>query len=334
MAASATPRPTASDPCAQGVSALLAQLPCQPLGLAYSGGADSTALLHTLAAQALGRVQALHVHHGLQAAADDFVTHCQATCAALGVPLHVAQVQAHHASGQSPEDAARRARYLALATLARAQGLAHVLLAQHADDQAETVLLALSRGAGPAGLAAMPARFERHGVTFHRPLLAVPAPALREWLAAQGLPWVDDPSNCDSAYTRNRIRQHLLPVLQAQFPAFRDTFARSARNMAQALDLLEEFAIEDVATLGEPPRLAALQVLSRPRQANALRHWLRTRHAQVPSAAQLDELLDQVAACRTRGHRLRLKVGTGHVHREGPCLVWHAPPPADPGAGG
>jgi hypothetical protein len=118
-----------------------------------------------------GQVRALHVHHGLQAAGDDFERHCRQFCHALAVPLDVIQVQAHPVAGQSPQDAARRARYRALARSAAAQGCTMVLLGQHADDQAETVLLALGRGAGLPGLAAMPERFERDGMVFGRPLL-------------------------------------------------------------------------------------------------------------------------------------------------------------------
>jgi tRNA(Ile)-lysidine synthase len=294
-----------------------------PLGIAYSGGADSTALLHAAAQRWPGQIQALHVHHGLQEAADDFEDHCAATCSALGVPLHVGRVDARHAPGESPEDAARRARYQTLAALAQAHGLQHVALAQHADDQVETMLIALSRGAGLDGLAAMPRRIERHGVCFHRPLLEVHASALREWIAASGTAHIDDPSNADLRYTRNRIRLQVLPALAAALPQFRETFARSARNAARASGLLAEIAAEDIAAAGSPPTLAALRALPRERLANALRHWLKREHGAVPSEAQIDQLLDQIEACSTRGHRIRLKVADGYVLREGEFLRWY-----------
>ena len=176
--------------------------PALPLGVALSGGADSTALLHACAARWPGQVHALHVHHGLQVAADGFEAHCRALCERLDVPLRVARVDARHTAGESPEDAARRHRYEALRTLAEGEGvvavverspdsgsgsdsgqggsrdgkeggnsvtevqpaLASIALAQHADDQVETVLLALSRGAGVAGLAAMPTFWRRGGM--------------------------------------------------------------------------------------------------------------------------------------------------------------------------
>lgn len=294
-----------------------------PWAVAYSGGADSTALL--LAAHALwpGRVQAFHVHHGLQAAADGFVAHAGQTCAALGVPLHVDRVQAGHSAGQSPEDAARQARYAALARMAHAHGAACVLLGQHAQDQVETVLLALTRGGGVAGLAGMPEVMERHGVRFGRPLLQTDGRVLREQLDAQGVPYLNDPTNTDERYTRNRIRARLLPPLLAAFPTSLETFGRSARLAAQALRLLHDVARQDLQAVGEPPVIRRLQSLSRERQANVLRHWLQEGWQAVPSEAQLNELLDQVSACTTRGHRLRLKVAAGHVVRDGQVLRYN-----------
>lgn len=309
--------------------ALAAFQPRLPLAVAFSGGADSTALLLACAERWPGQVTAIHVHHGLQAAADGFERHCVALCARLDVPLAVRRVDARHARGESPEDAARRARYEAFAAAAREawadDPVQSIALAQHADDQVETLLLALSRGAGLPGLAAMPTRWERDGLDYHRPLLAVPGAAIRAWLAARGEAWVDDPSNADQRFTRNRIRACLLPALEAALPQFRDTFARSAAHAAQAQQLLGEVAAEDLARLGTPPRIRSLQALSRPRQANVLRHWLGSVHGTTPSAAQLAELLDQVAACTTRGHRLRLKVGTGFVLRRGEAIDWQVP---------
>ena len=293
-----------------------------PLALAYSGGADSTALLHAAVATWPGKVRAIHIHHGLQAAADDFVRHCEAVCERLGVPLQVVRVDARHAAGESPEDAARRARYTALAEAATAIGVSTVLLAQHADDQVETLLLALSRGAGLPGLAAMPARFERHGVQFVRPLLEVAAPEIRAWLDAAGIAFIDDPSNADTAFTRNRIRHELMPALEKTFPRFRDTFARSARHAAQAQELLLAIAADDLEAVGNPPAIQGLRQLSRARQANVLRHWLRVAHEAAASAAQMEELLDQVAACATRGHGIRIKVASGFVERVGDRLAY------------
>ncbi|MEY4266604.1 MAG: hypothetical protein RIS90_1139 [Pseudomonadota bacterium] len=141
----------------------------------------------------------------------------------------------------------------------------------------------------------------------------------------RGQTWVEDPTNAETRYTRNRIRAELLPALQAVFPQFRSTLARSARHAAEAQGLLQELAEQDLAQTGVPPQLAALQALSRARQANALRHWLRSRFDAAPSAAQLAELLHQVAACTTRGHHIRLKVADGLVERRGSVLHWYNP---------
>ncbi|WP_369821770.1 tRNA lysidine(34) synthetase TilS [Polaromonas sp. OV174] len=314
------------NPALAGLTALFTsspQLPQLPIGVAYSGGADSTALLLAAAHRWPGQVQALHIHHGLQAAADDFVRVCETVCASAKVPLQVVHVDAAHAPGESPEDAARRARYAALAAAAKQQGLGGVLLGQHADDQVETLLLALSRGAGLPGLSAMAAQFERAGVLFYRPLLQTTAVSLREWLLRQQQPFVDDPTNTDERYTRNRIRARLLPALAEAFPQFRATFARSAQHAAQAQLVLLDVALQDLAAIGTPPAIQALQALSSPRQANVLRHWLLQQQA-TPSAAQLDQLLRQIAACTTRGHRIHLKVASGHVTRVGAVLHYSA----------
>lgn len=310
-------------------AALRAFAPRLPLAVALSGGADSTALLLGCVERWPGQVRAIHVHHGLQSAADTFERHCVDLCARLRVPLQVQRVDARHAPGQSPEDAARIARYKAFEALAldgqAPDAIQSVALAHHADDQVETLLLALSRGAGVAGLAAMPAFWQRVGLDWHRPLLAVPATEVRAWLRARGQAWVEDPSNQDARYTRNRIRAQLLPALEAAFPQFRDTFARSARHAAQASELLDDLARQDLAEVGDPPHIAALRVLGVARQANVLRHWLRQAHQTTPSSAQLDALQAQIAACATRGHRIHIKVGRGFVEREGAVLRWYNP---------
>ena len=237
--------------------------PALPLGVGYSGGADSTALLLACAEKWPGQVVAVHVHHGLQAAADDFQHHCEAFCTQLQVPLVVIKVNARPVPGQSPEEAARAARYQAFGTLAlveynnvdinsiafEKQPIHNLALAQHADDQVETILLALSRGAGLAGLAAMPSQWHRDGICYHRPLLGVSAAGIRDWLAVRQTGFIEDPTNADQSFTRNHIRARLLPALQDVFPQFRETFARTARHAAQAQDVLNEIAAQDLAEI-------------------------------------------------------------------------------------
>lgn len=303
-----------------------AQAPPLPIAVAYSGGADSSALLLACAARWPGQVVAWHVHHGLQPAAERFVRHCAERCAQIDVPLLVECIDARAVGGQSPEEAARAGRYAAFDRLAcighAGTPIASAALAHHADDQAETVLLALSRGAGLPGLAAMPAHWRRGDLHYWRPLLEVEGRAIRAWLALRGERWVEDPTNAAPDYLRNRIRLELVPRLEQIFPGWRQTFARSARHAAQAQRLLEEIAGQDLAACGSPPRIAALQQLSDARQANLLRYWLRSAHGVIPSSAQLDELQRQITACRTRGHRLSIRVGAGQMRRSEDVLLW------------
>jgi len=327
MAASATPKPTPAD-----FPSLDSFQPTGPFAVALSGGADSTAMLVACALRWPMWARAIHVHHGLQAAADTFQAHCEALCKQYNVPLVTVKVNAAHASGESPEDAARQARYRAFAQALQTNAwqvdgvhhqkhepIADIVLAQHADDQVETLLIALSRGAGLPGLASMPAIAQREGVTYHRPWLKVAGQTLRDALKAIGQAWVEDPTNIDTRYTRNRIRKELLPVLEQTFPSFRQTFARSASHAAQAQSLLQELAQSDLHAVGNPPNIKVLQTLSEARQTNVLRHWLGLMHMQA-SAAQMQALLVQVKACTTRGHQIDLKVGRGFVRRDGAVL--------------
>jgi len=309
-------------------------LPELPLAVALSGGADSTALLLACAEKWPNQVIALHVNHGLQAAAGEFERHCQVVCNTLGIELHVQRVDAHPAKGQSPEDAARGARYKAFDAVARMNianaAIKSVAIAQHADDQVETLLLALTRGAGLGGLSAMPAHWSRDGLHFYRPLLATSGSAIREWLRSRDVQFIEDPTNADLRFTRNRIRAQVMPALKVAFPHCLDTFTRSASHAAQAQVLLDEVAVQDslqVCRVSDGlPLIKALQVLSRARQANVLRYWLKHSFHVIPSTAQLGELQDQVAACSTRGHHIEIKVGHGFVKRSGSVLGWYNPP--------
>ena len=305
--------------------------PALPLAVALSGGADSVALLVACAEKWPGQVSAVHINHGLQAAATLFEDHCRLLCQRLNVPLQVQSVDASKQAGQSPEDAARQARYMAFSALAPEKygdiAIKAIAIAQHADDQVETLLLALSRGAGLAGLSAMPAHWQRDGLDYYRPLLAVAGADIRTWLAQRGAPFVEDPTNTDEQFTRNRIRARLMPALRAAFPQFLDTFARSASHAAQGQLLLDEVAAQDVRVVARDPDglplIKLLQSLSRPRQANALRYWLKQNFRCVPSTVQLSELLDQLADCTTRGHRIHIKVGSGFVQRNSDVLAWY-----------
>ena len=328
MAVSPTPKPV-NNAALAGAGLLAPSFrPQLPIAVALSGGADSSALLLACVRQWPGQVRAIHIHHGLQAAADEFASHCQALCEQLQVPLVLCKVNAKHELGESPEDAARKARYSALSNAVQThpllQGLKDIALAQHADDQVETLLLALSRGAGLPGLASMPAQWTRDGLQWHRPLLKVPGSKLRQYLTLAEVSWVEDPTNQDEQFTRNRIRAQLLPALERSFPQFRETFSRSSSHAAEAQEILDEVAAADLASLmlAAGPNIRALQQLSPARQSLLLRHWLKVYHQTTPSTVQLNELLSQIAVCTTRGHQVHLKVGRGHVRRDLAVLVW------------
>lgn len=307
--------------------------PVLPLVIALSGGADSTALLLACVRRWPGQVRAVHVNHGLQAAAISFEQHCELLCQELQVPLHVVKVNAAAAKGESPEDAARKARYQAFDALALEDtaysATNSIAFAHNADDQAETLLLALSRGSGLAGISAMPQQWHRGALSCYRPLLEVCAADIRDWLTGQGRGWVEDPTNTDLRFTRNRIRHTVVPALREAFPHVLDAFARSARHAAQAQTLLDTMAQQDLLQLvdaqagkGDGLPIAQLRTLERARQANVLRYWFKERFGVVASAAQLDQLQHQLQACTTRGHSIHIRLGGGFARRVGRLLTW------------
>ncbi|WP_417067575.1 tRNA lysidine(34) synthetase TilS [Niveibacterium terrae] len=295
MAAS---RSRLSPDLAQRVAERLAPLllPGQRLAVAFSGGLDSTVLLHLMAmlAPRLGiTVDAIHVAHGLQNAALAWPEHCRSVCAELGVPLRCVAVDVDRANPQGLEAAARTARHEAL----RAQGADWIALAHHRADQAETLLHRLSRGAGVAGAAAM-RELDCRGAPLLRPLLSEPRAELETWARAHGLRWIEDPSNTDLRFSRNFIRHEILAPLKARFPGAEAALARAATHFNEAQSLLEELAEEDLARVrvGRCASLAALKALSPARLANLLRHRLACRDLPAPDASQLHELMRQLAA--------------------------------------
>ena len=306
-----------------------------PVAVGFSGGADSTALLHACATRWPGQISAVHINHGLQAAAAAFEQQCVRVCCHLNVPLTVIPVPARAKPGESPEAAARTARYEGFAQFVHKShasvAIKNIALGHHADDQLETFLIALSRGAGLAGLSAMPHRLERQGVTYWRPLLQVSAAEIRRWLADKQLEFREDPSNLDTRFLRNRIRHQVLPALKQTFAQLQQPVARSLAHIAQAKDLLDEIAVVDLAAVmkgppGSPgPHIQLLQTLSPNRQVNVVRHWLAFQYRVIPSNAQLTELLRQVADCTTRGHQIEIRVADGQVVRRGDCLAWYNP---------
>ncbi|ALX42214.1 tRNA lysidine(34) synthetase TilS [Burkholderia humptydooensis] len=283
-----------------------------PIAIAYSGGLDSTVLLHAAARIAgAGRCIALHVHHGLSANADAWLAHCAETAEALGVRFDAARVDVPCASGQGVEASAREARYRALETMCARHGARTLWLAQHADDQAETVLLQLLRGAGIAGLAAMAPQYRPApaDVVRVRPLLHLLRAQLERYAQQHALRWIDDESNADTRYARNALRVDVLPALAPHFPGFRDALGRTAQHAAAAQRLLDDLAAIDLrAVARDDARVLsrdALVALDDERGANLLRYWMRSLGLPGASAARLAEMMKQLRAARD-AHALRV----------------------------
>jgi tRNA(Ile)-lysidine synthase len=328
------------DPVSRAVGAMLASLGAAGapaptrIAVALSGGRDSMVLLDALAALAAEfrvTLSAIHVHHGLSPNADAWAAFCERECARRGVALTTRRVAVRRVAGESLEAAAREARYAALACAE----VHCVALAHHADDQAETVLLQLLRGAGPHGLAAMSRMREAGGPVFVRPLLAVARAAIDARARERGIAWIDDESNDDPRHRRNYLRREIAPRLAQVFPGYPATLARAAAHAAEAAALLDALAAIDaggVAT-GDPAptlerrALVALAASDAARARNLLRWFLRRHGLPPPSTARLGAMLDQLLHAAPDG-RLRLAhagVDIG-VHRG--RIAVHSPPVA------
>ena len=297
--------------------------------IAFSGGLDSTVLLHLLAhlaiTESLPVLKAVHIHHGLQAAADAWPEHCQSVCVALGVPLEVLRVQVQ--PGASLERAAREARYGAFVDVTQSNEV--LLTAQHRDDQAETLLFRLLRGAGVRGLSGMP--FQRALGDGHllRPLLEVARTELETYAAEHRLSWIEDPSNQDRQFSRNYLRHQVFPTLTERWPQATANMVRSAAHLREAQALLDELAQMDLAPartasdfdwLGlQSLELASLASLSAPRQRNALSHWLAamTRLPDSDHWSGWEDLRDATADARPIW-----RLADGQLHRAGGRIWW------------
>ena len=238
---------------------------------------------------------AMHVHHGLSANADDWADFCARECAARGVALKVVRVaiDKNKTDGQGVEGAARRARYAALIE----HGASVILAAQHADDQAETVLHQLLRGTGLNGLAGMgEARVLSEIQTLLRPLLNVSRAEIEAYAAVNKVAHIEDESNADTAYTRNFLRHDILPRLRERFPHANDALARAARHAAESAVLLAQLAEMDLQWQSDESAANpdVLDTLPLARQTNALYHWLRWQGVNPPSQAQLEEWARQL----------------------------------------
>lgn len=279
------------------------------IAVAWSGGRDSTALLHaTLAAAAEQGVEviALHVHHGLSPNADAWLVHCDAQCrrwarAGLSVEFVACRLAHRPAKGESVEAWARQARYSALREMALARDVSVVLLAHHQRDQAETLLLQALRGAGVAGLAGMPRSALRDGITWQRPWLDRPRAEIDAYVRRHRLEHIEDDSNADPRFARNRLRLQVWPALVGAFEQADAALAMSAGWAQQADALLEEIGTLDLAqaVTDEGLRVALWLALSPARRSNALRAWIKHSHGSGAPASLIARLLDELPMQRS-----------------------------------
>lgn len=285
---------------ADSLNDMLRQTKATALFVGFSGGIDSVALLHWLKfsyATALP-LTAVHVHHGLHTDSGSWAQQCAVQAERWQIPFQLCRVQVETGPRISVEAAARDARYQALANLLPAGAV--LLTAHHRRDQAEGMLLALKRGSGPAGLAAMPL-LKPFAQGWHvRPLLGLPKTQIERYARQHHLTWLDDPSNDELRYDRNFIRHQLLPLVEQRWPAFVQTVTRSARLCGEQQQLADEVAALDYERCrdGHRLRLADVSTLSLPRRYNLLRYWVRRCGAPVLTETQLHEGWQQMSLAR------------------------------------
>lgn len=282
------------------------------IAVAFSGGLDSSVLLQLAsqytAAQGI-RLHAFHIHHGISPNADAWLAHAAEQASRVGADFAAQRVALNDPAGRGVEQAARIARYAALGELCRSHQVALLVTAHHQDDQAETVLLQLMRGAGLPGLSGMPAIYQDTALTgehvsIGRPLLDITRAQLEELAQAQGIEVISDESNHDTRYRRNAVRQLIAPVIEQNFPGFAARLARSSHHAQAAQRLLDELAATDfhACRLGDALSVEALARLSPDRFDNLLRYWLRQQGVRMPSTAQMDQLRSQMLAARGDRH--------------------------------
>jgi tRNA(Ile)-lysidine synthase len=266
--------------------------------VAYSGGIDSHVLLHLCAQdpKLQGRLTAVHIHHGLQAQAEAWARHAGNTARGLGVKFLLLRVNAHPKPGESPEEAARNARYEALKAVMTPDDV--MLVAQHQDDQLETVLLQLLRGSGLLGLAGMPESMPFGQGMLLRPFLHIRKQLIDRYASAQQLEWVEDPSNNESVYDRNFLRRQVLPLLKQRWPSCDQTVTRAAEHCAEAYALLADVASKAFAEVycadDNTLNIARLDAFDLSLRQMVIRHWFRHMGLKMPSRAFLAQLFAHV----------------------------------------
>jgi tRNA(Ile)-lysidine synthase len=271
--------------------------------LAYSGGLDSHVLLHQLAQYPTtkSKLHVVHINHGLSPNADQWQAHCATVCSELKVPFTTIKITIDIKPGDSLEAVAREQRYAELAKFVDENTA--LLTAQHQDDQAETILLQLFRGAGVKGLAAMPEqKLFANGVQL-RPLLNTTRAELAAYALQYDLQWIEDESNKNLNFNRNYLRQTIMPLLKQRWPSITSTLARSSQHCAEAAELLSELAKIDYQICAGSQlnclNIIALQQLSRARKINTLRYWLKLNNVRSPNKKHLEKIIDEVIAAKS-----------------------------------
>nr|WP_229408498.1 tRNA lysidine(34) synthetase TilS [Massilia yuzhufengensis] len=310
--------------CAQALNGLRDTYSPTSMAIACSGGLDSMALLrlcHAWAAPQGIALYAFHVHHGLSPHADAWLAHCAQACAALGIAFDARHVDVLKGK-DGVESVARKLRYRALGEMCVAHGVPLLLTAHHLDDQAETVLLQLLRGSGPAGLSGMdaanhaPDLLGDETLVMARPLLPLSRAQLEAYAATEALAWVEDESNSDPRFARNALRHGVMPALAASFPGYQARLARGAAHVQAAQRILDEVAAQDLAACleGDTVDLARLQAFSRDRVDNLLRHLFASRGLAMPSTAWLGEMVSQLFSAREDA-QLKVTHPSCHIRR-------------------
>jgi tRNA(Ile)-lysidine synthase len=270
--------------------------------LAYSGGLDSTVLLHQLASDPdiHKKLHAVHINHSLSPNADQWQQHCATVCEQLNIPFIAIKINIETKPGDSLEAVAREQRYAELAKFVT-EGSA-LLTAQHQDDQAETILLQLFRGAGVKGLAAMPEQKSFGNGVLLRPLLNKTRDELLHYAQEHNLKWLEDESNQNQNFNRNYLRHTVMPLLQQRWPSITTTLSRSSQHCAEAAELLLELAEIDYELCQSDKqdhlRIINLKKLSRSRQKNVIRYWLQLNAVRAPNNKHLQKILDEVIAAK------------------------------------
>lgn len=292
--------------------------------IGFSGGMDSTVLLHSLVKlkkqHTLPTLSAIHIHHGLQTIADQWPNHCQSICDQLNIPLTIIKVRITQQA--NIEQAAREARYTAFANQLQKDDI--LLTAQHKNDQAETLLFRLFRGAGVKGLMAIPAQRLLGQGTLIRPLLNIPYDTLKHYAESNQLFWIEDPSNQDLHYARNYLRHQVLPKILDYWPQAIHNIVQTSEHMQEAQKLLNELAQQDLLEaqtnslyhwLNIPSLLITpLKNLSAARQKNALSFWL-SNHTLQPSTQHWHGWFDLINAKETATPIWKLH--NAEIHRSG-----------------